>query len=74
MLYAATKGLVLSIFRAPSEAPEPPSGAHAAVEVFRASPRFLTYRLLGLAAFATLPAAPLGGAIVSLPTPIISPC
>ena len=54
MLYRATKGLVLSLFRAPTEPPEPPRGQHAAVEVFRASPRFLTYRLIGVAILAAL--------------------
>lgn len=52
MLYAATKGLVLRLFRAPSGPPEAPRGTHASVEVFRASPRFLTYRLLGVAVLA----------------------
>ena len=51
MLYRATKGLVLRLFRAPSEPPEAPTGEHASVEVFRASPSFLTYQLLGLLLF-----------------------
>jgi len=49
VLYAATKDLVLRLFRAPGEPPEPPAGVHASVEIFRASPRYLAYRLLGLA-------------------------
>lgn len=48
MVYGLCKGLVLALFRAPTEPPPAPAGAHASVEVFRASPRFLTYRLIGL--------------------------
>lgn len=46
MIYAALKGFVLSLLRAPKEPPEPPAGSHASVEVRRASPRFLTYRMV----------------------------
>ncbi len=46
MIYAALKSGLLALLRAPSGPPEPPAGSHASVQVFRASPRFLTYRLL----------------------------
>jgi len=45
-VYAPLRRLVLSVLRAPGEAPDPPSGSHASVQVFRASPRYLRYRLL----------------------------
>lgn len=47
MLYQATKSLCLWAFKAPNEPPEPPAGSHASVQIYRASPRFLSYRLLG---------------------------
>lgn len=47
-MYRLFRGPVLALFRAPTGEPTPPGGAHAKVEIFRASPRFLTYRLLGL--------------------------
>ena len=47
-MYTLLKGLVLALFKAPMEPPPAPAGAHGSVEVFRASPRFLTYRMLGL--------------------------
>jgi membrane protein YdbS with pleckstrin-like domain len=40
--------LVLGLFRAPGDPPPAPAGAHGSVEVFRASPRFLRYRLIGI--------------------------
>jgi membrane protein YdbS with pleckstrin-like domain len=48
MLYAALKGPLLALLRAPTEPPEAPAGSHASVRVFRASPRYLSYRLLVL--------------------------
>ena len=47
MLYEACKGLVLAVMKTPGEPPEAPAGSHASVQVFRASPRYLSYRLLG---------------------------
>ena len=47
MLYEACKGLVLSVMKTPGEPPDPPAGSHASVQVFRASPRYLSYRMLG---------------------------
>jgi len=48
-MYRFVRELVLTVFRAPRGEPLPPGGAHQNVEIFRASPRFLAYRLLGLA-------------------------
>ena len=48
-MYALTKRALLKLLQAPLEAPDPPAGSHASVRVFRASPRFLTYRLVGVA-------------------------
>ncbi len=47
-MYTLFKGLILALFKAPTEPPPAPAGAHASVQVFRASPRFLAYRMLGL--------------------------
>jgi membrane protein YdbS with pleckstrin-like domain len=46
-MYGPVKRLALRILRAPSEPPETPPGSHDSVQVFRASPRYLTYRMLG---------------------------
>jgi membrane protein YdbS with pleckstrin-like domain len=46
MLYSLTKGLALRVMKAPTEPPDPPSGSHGDIRIYRASPRFLTYRLL----------------------------
>ena len=48
MIYRLLKDLVLFAFRAPMEPPPAPAGAHGSVEVFRASPRYLTYRMIWL--------------------------
>lgn len=48
-MYAPLKALALRLLKAPTEPPELPAGTHASAQVFRASPRFLTYRLLGVA-------------------------
>ncbi len=47
-MYSLLKTTVLRLFRAPMDPPAPPSGQHATVEVVRAAPRFLSYRLLGV--------------------------
>jgi membrane protein YdbS with pleckstrin-like domain len=44
-VYELSRDLLLRLLRAPHEAPDPPSGSHASVAVFRASPRFLSYRI-----------------------------
>ncbi len=45
-MYAVLKSFLVRLLKTPSEAPEAPSGSHGSVQVFRASPRYLTYRLL----------------------------
>ena len=45
-MYGLLKNLLLTIFRAPKEPPSAPSGADGEVTIFRASPRFLRYRLM----------------------------
>ncbi len=46
MIYAALRSALLALLRVPLGPPDPPAGSHGSVRVFRASPRFLTYRLL----------------------------
>jgi membrane protein YdbS with pleckstrin-like domain len=46
MLYSLTKGLALRLMKAPTKPPDAPAGSHGAIQVYRASPRFLTYRML----------------------------
>jgi len=46
MLYETCKGLALRVLKTPAQPPEPPAGSHASVQIFRASPRYLDYRLL----------------------------
>ena len=45
-MYGPLKNTLLSLLRAPKEPPEAPAGTHASTQTFRASPRYLTYRLL----------------------------
>ena len=46
-MYTLFKGLALRLMKAPTEPPEPPAGSHDQTRIYRASPKFLTYRLLG---------------------------
>src|SRR5262245_60301969 len=46
MLYEALKGPLLSLLQAPAQPPEPPLGSPGSVQVFRASPRYLTLELI----------------------------
>lgn len=48
MIYRALRGPLLRLLEVSPGPPEPPAGAHASVRVFRASPGFLGYRLLGI--------------------------
>lgn len=45
-VYGPIRRTVLALFKAPAEPPDPPAGAHESVRVLRASPRYLTYRML----------------------------
>lgn len=47
MLYSALRSVALRLMKTPIDPPEAPAGSHASVQIFRASPRYLTYRLLG---------------------------
>ncbi|MEM7305490.1 MAG: PH domain-containing protein [Planctomycetota bacterium] len=49
MIYEPLKALLLRLLKAPTEPPDPPEGSYDSVRVFRASPRFLQYRLFGVA-------------------------
>ncbi|NQU44790.1 PH domain-containing protein [bacterium] len=47
-MYEFLKSIALTLLRCPQEPPEPPAGSYGSVHVFRASPKFLRYRLIGL--------------------------
>jgi len=65
VIYRLTKGLVLRLLRTPEGPPEPPAGSEASLRVFRASPRFLTYRLLLLLGLAGILWLVWGGLLVA---------
>lgn len=78
MVYEPTKSLALRLLRVPDAPPDPPAGSHASVRVFRASPRYLRYRLFrigiglvpaivfeGIAAIGALAAGGLGGHLLA---------
>ena len=46
MIYEAVKGLLLAVLQAPGAPPKPPAGSPSSVQVFRAAPSFLTYKLV----------------------------
>ena len=45
-MYGSLKGLLLRFLRLPERPPDPPAGGYRVVQVFRASPRWLSYRLV----------------------------
>lgn len=45
-MYASLKSTVLGILRLPERPPDPPTGGYKSVQVFRASPKWLRYRLV----------------------------
>jgi membrane protein YdbS with pleckstrin-like domain len=46
MFYSLTKNLALRAMKAPTRPPDAPAGSHGEIQIYRASPRFLRYRLL----------------------------
>jgi membrane protein YdbS with pleckstrin-like domain len=56
-MYGPLKRTVLALFKAPSGPPPAPAGAHDSVRVLRASPKYLTYRMLPIGC---------GGAVLGL--------
>lgn len=54
MIYRWLRDPLLRLLKVTPGPPEPPSGTHASVRVFRASPAFLRYRLLGVGIGATV--------------------
>ncbi len=48
------KGLVYGLLRLPEGLPQTPAGSYRSVEVFRASPRWLTYRYVQVALFGAI--------------------
>lgn len=46
-MYTLFKDFALRIMKAPTQPPEPPAGSDDQTRIYRASPKFLTYRLLG---------------------------
>lgn len=49
MIFGAVRDPLLRLLRTSAEPPDPPAGTHDSVEIFRASPAFLSYRLVGTA-------------------------
>ena len=45
-MYEPLKRLALTLLKTPHDTPEVPAGSHESVQIFRASPKFLTYRML----------------------------
>jgi membrane protein YdbS with pleckstrin-like domain len=45
-MYESLRDVLLELFQAPKEPPEPPAGRHESVQVFRASPSYLSYQYL----------------------------
>lgn len=46
MIYRLFRAPLLSLLRVPDGPPAAPAGSHASLQIFRASPRYLAYRLL----------------------------
>ena len=47
-MFDLLKHALFDVLRCPSEPPPPPAGSHGSLQIFRASPSFLSYRLTGL--------------------------
>lgn len=64
-MYKLFKGLLLALLKAPSEPPFPPAGSPESIQIFRAAPNFLKYKVIVLWAGMFIPlAGSLIGAIV----------
>ena len=73
MIYEPFKRALLGLLKAPLEPPETPAGSYASVQVFKASPGFLRYHLLGvavLAAFLFVLWLVIGGVILASEEPL----
>ena len=46
MIYDMLKPLLLKVMKAPGEPPDPPAGSKSSIQTFRASPRFLLFKLV----------------------------
>jgi len=46
-MYSLLKDAALRLMKAPTSPPDPPAGSHGNVQIYRAAPSYLTYRLLG---------------------------
>jgi membrane protein YdbS with pleckstrin-like domain len=75
-MYMLFKDLALRVMKAPTRPPDPPAGSHDAVQVYRASPRYLTYRLLGFwlvfAASWMIPWSLVAGGVVAAEPPLVA--
>jgi membrane protein YdbS with pleckstrin-like domain len=65
-VYAALKELLGRLLRVPLDPPAPPAGSYASVQVLRASPRWLRYRLVGVAIGSAFAALGLFGAAIAV--------
>lgn len=65
-IYQALRAPLLRLVKAPSGPPEAPAGSHASLQIFRASPRFLTYRLVLLGIGAVIGALTLGVSLIAV--------
>ena len=75
-MYSLVKEIALRIMKAPTEPPDPPAGSHDNLRIYRASPKFLTYRLLGFwLIFAAMWLIPvvflLTGLVTTEPSPVV---
>lgn len=52
MIYRLLRSSLLAVLKAPTAPPDAPAGSTGSVDVFRASPRYLAYRLLWIALLA----------------------
>ncbi|MBK7874497.1 MAG: PH domain-containing protein [Planctomycetes bacterium] len=64
-MYTLLRDLVARLLRAPTEPPRVPDGAYREVEVLRASPKYLRYRLVGFSIGATFAVLGIGTAVVA---------